>query len=222
MPSFAYHHTRSRSRSRERTLPPLPRRTSFKRQRLFPSDSDEEYDDYPYSGAHRPSRALVTRSTPSQLERWNIWSSPHREQRCDSGAEETSHERRRRRASFADRVNEDGEREIRVRVARLRERETRLSPLPARCRAESDDERVRPSVWSAELFRRDRCVSEDYEARERARSRSRERRREKFWDGDDEDELVDREFDGERVVRYRRIKRTRTDEWRPLSGWRRS
>lgn len=111
-----------------------------------------------------------------------------------------------------------------MRIARLRERETRLSPLPARYHAESDDERVRPSVWSGELFRmRERCVSEDFEAKERARSRSRERRRrERLWDGDDEDEIFERDFDGERVVRYRRIKRTRTDKWKPLSGWRRS
>jgi hypothetical protein len=223
MPSFTYHHTRTRSRSRERTPPPLPRRTSFKRQRLLPSDSDSEYDDYPYSGAHRPSRALVTRDTPSQLERWNIWSLPHREERCDSGTEETSRERRRRRVAFADEVDEDEEREFRVRVAELRGRETRLSTAPARYRAESDDERLRPRVQGAELLRRERCVSEDYEARERARSRSRERRRrERLWDGDDEDEVVERMFDGERVVKFRRIKRTRTDEWRPLTGFRRT
>jgi hypothetical protein len=74
------------------------------------------------------------------------------------------------------------------------------------------------------LFRRrERCVSEDYESRERARSRSRERRRrESFWcdDGDGEVE-IEREFEGERVVRWRRVKRTRTDEWRPLAGFRR-
>jgi hypothetical protein len=224
MSSFTYHHTRtrsrSRSRSRERTQPPLPRRTSFKRQRLFPSDSDDEYDDYPYSGAHRPSRALVTRNTPSQLERWNIWSSPDRS-RADSGTEEASRERERRirRVSFADRddADADEEREFRLRVARLREREReeRLSPRP-RYRAESDDERVSPRVWGAELFRRERCVSEDYEARERAKSRSRER----FWG--DGNEVIEREFDGERVVRWRRVKRTRMDEWRPLAGFRRS
>ncbi|KAF3045636.1 hypothetical protein E8E12_010866 [Didymella heteroderae] len=222
MTSFTYHHTRTRSRSRERTPPPLPRRTSIKRQRLFPSDSDDEYDDYPYSGAHRPLRALVTRNTPSQLERWNIWSAPHREERCDSGTEDTS--RSRRRASFAERddVDEEEEREFRLRIARLRERETRLGRAPARYHAESDDERASPRVWGAELFTRERCVSEEYEARERARSRSRERRRrERFW-GDGEDEVVEREFDGERVVRYRRVKRTRTDEWRPLAGFRRT
>lgn len=225
MPSFTYHHTRTRSRSRSRTPPPLPRRTSFKRQRLFTSDSDDEYDeydDYPYSGAHRPSRTLVTRNTPSQLERWNIWSSPDRSSRCDSGTEEAHRERRHRHVSFADKDDADEEREFRLRVARLRERETRLSPLPTRHRAESDDERVSPRVWGAELFRRERCISEDYQVKERERSRERERRsRERVW-ADGGDEVIQREFDGERVVRYRRVKKTRMDEWRPLSGFRRT
>lgn len=126
--------------------------------------------------------------------------------------------------SFADSgaVNADEEREFRLRIARLRERETRLSSPPPRYRAESDDERVSPRVWSAELLRksRERCVSEKYEARERAGSRSRERRRERVWG--DGDEVVERQFDGERLVRYRRVKRMRTDEWRPLSGFRRT
>lgn len=223
MSSLRYHHTRTRSHSRERTSPdPLLRRASLKRQRLFTTDSDNEYDDYPYSGAHRPSRAIVTRNAPSQLERWNIWSSPHREERRDSGTEETSHERRHRRVSFADEFNEHEELDFRFRAARLRERETRLSPSTARIRAESDDERVRPSVWFAELRRRrERCVSEDFEARERARSRSRERRRrERLPGAADEHEIVAEDIDEERVVRYRKVKKTRVDEWRPLSGWR--
>ncbi|KAF3032276.1 hypothetical protein E8E11_002304 [Didymella keratinophila] len=161
MSSFTYHHTRTRSRSRSLTPPPLPRRTSFKRQRLFTSDSDDEYDDYPYSGAHRPSRALVTRNNPSQLERWNVWSSPDREvriERVDSGTEESrERERRHRRVSFADRddVNADEERDFRLRIARLGERETRLSPLPRQYRAESDNKRVSPRIGGAELFRRE-------------------------------------------------------------------
>lgn len=213
MSTFTYHHTRTRarSRSRERTPPPLPRRPSLKRQRLFPSDSDSEYDDYPYSGAHRPSRALV-RTTPSQLERWNIWSSPDRSARHDSGTEEATAERRRRRVSFRDAEDvDDDEIAFRLRVARLRERERGelLSPLPPR--------------WSADLFRRERCVSEEFEVRERARSQSRERRRrEGLWGGEG-DEVVERVFDDETVVRYRRVKRTRTrtDERRPLAGFRR-
>lgn len=228
MSSFTYHHTRTRSRERERVSPPpLPRRTSFKRQRLFASDDEDDgYDDYPYAGNHKPSRALVKRDRPSQLERWNIWSDSRKEERCDSAAEDDERERRRsgrRRVSFADDLDEDDERAFRLRVATLSSsRHRQLSPPPRRHHAESDDERVRPHVWSAELFRRrERCVSEDYEARERERSRSRERRRrDQFWGDDDDD--VEREFDGERVVRWRRIKRTRTDEWRPLTGWRRA
>jgi hypothetical protein len=64
------------------------------------------------------------------------------------------------------------------------------------------------------LRRRERCVSEDYEARERSRER---RYAESGWCGSED--LEGREE--ERVVRWRRVKRTKTDEWRPLSGWRR-
>lgn len=230
MPDFAYYLSRERERDRTRTStspPPLPRRTSFKRRFLFSSDEEDDgHDDYPYSGAHRPSRALIPRNTPSQLERWNIWSDSRKSERCDSGAEEDEREKLRRRTvsfSLPDELDADEETEFRLRIARLRERR---SPQPAlrRYHAESDDERVRPSAWSGEMFRRrERCVSEDYEARERARSRSRERRRrERIWcDGDDGEEVVEREFEGERVVRIRRVKRTRTDEWRPLNGFRR-
>lgn len=225
MSSFTYHHTRTRSRSRERTPPPLPRRTSFKRQRLVISDDEDDgYDDYPYSGNHRRSRALVPREQPSRLERWNIWSDSRKEERCDSAVEDDERKRRRRRrVSFADELNADEERVFQLKIARLTERERALSPPPRRHHAESDDERVRLHGWAGELLRRrERCVSEDYEARERARSRSRERRRRERFFGDDDDDEIEREWDGERVVRWRRIKRTRTDEWRPLSGWRRS
>ena len=47
---------------------------------------------------------------------------------------------------------------------------------------------------------------EDWETRERERR----------------DSVFDDEPVREKTVRFRRIKRTRTDEWKPLSGWRRS
>ena len=219
-----------RSRSRERTPQPLPiRHSSFKRQRLFSDDDDDDddndgYDDYPYSGNHRPSRALMRREQPSQLERWNIWSDAHKEERHDSSNEDNDRGRRRgrRRTSFADEFNEDDERAFRLRIATLsRDRLRRVSPPPRRRQTESDDETVRVRVWSGEPSRRkERCVSEEYESREKMRSRSRSRER-RYGNGvwcDKEDE---RETEAERWVRWRREKRTRTDEWRPLTGWRR-
>ncbi|KAJ4366630.1 hypothetical protein N0V95_000131 [Ascochyta clinopodiicola] len=229
MPSFHYTHTRERDRTTTSPPPPpsLPRRTSFKRPRLFSSDSDSGHDDYPYAGNHRPSRALVKRDQPTQLERWGIWTDTRKQERCDSGAEDNDSDMRpQRRVSFAARdVLQDGEEEraFRLRVATLARSRPRLaSPPPARRRlVESDDERWGGRGLSIELVReRERCVSEDYEAHERIRSRSRERRhRERVWC--DEDDQREMDVEAERWVSWRRVKRTRTEERRPLAGWRR-
>lgn len=220
MSSFNYTRTRTRDRA---SPPPLPRRPSFKRPRLFDAEDDDGYDDYPYSGAHQPSRALAKRDQPGQLERWNIWSDTRKQVRCDSAAPDDDRERGRRRVSFADDAvddEEDEERVFRLRVAALSRDRPRRVALPRMCETESDDEVGRARVWSGEMLRsRDRCVSEEYEARERARSRSRERRRRERWCADGDEREVETEAD--RWVRWRRVKRTRTEEWRPLAGWRR-
>lgn len=61
-------------------------------------------------------------------------------------------------------------------------------------------------AWSGDMFRRkEKWVDEDWETRERRR-----------------DSVFDDEPVREKTVRFHRVKRTRTDEWKPLSGWRRS
>ncbi|KAF9699245.1 hypothetical protein EKO04_003162 [Ascochyta lentis] len=242
MSSFHDTHTRDRDRDRNTSSPPpLPRRTSFKRPRLFTSDDEDAgHDDYPYAGNHRPSRALIRREQPSQLERWGIWTDARKQERYDSAAEDNDEDRRAQRRSrprtgtrvrFAAQVererdnDEDEERAFRVRVAALARSRLRVSSPPPvrRPQVESDDEGRGGHFWSGELFReRKRCVSEDYEARERARSRSRERRRrERVWCGDEGDQ-DEAEVEAESWVRWRRMKRTRTEEWKPLVGWRRA
>lgn len=228
MSSIHYTHTHTRNRTTSPT--PLHHHASIKRPRLFDSDSDSA-DDYPYSGAHRPSRALVPRNTPSTLERLNIWSDS-RHIRHDSAAPDEARESERkaaRRVSFKDEVDEvddDEEALFRRRVASFsRVRPRHISPPPAQRRAyhaESEDERVRPRGWGGEVFRKsERSVSEDFEARERSRER---RRRERVW-CDDEGMHGQREMEAEAEidswVRWRRVKRTRTEEWKPLAGWRR-
>jgi hypothetical protein len=74
------------------------------------------------------------------------------------------------------------------------------------------------------MFRRkEKWVDEGWETRERSRSRSRSReiRGDSFWGeggfwGDS-----GKESEEEKWSRYRKIKRTKTEEWRPLTGWRR-
>lgn len=75
--------------------------------------------------------------------------------------------------------------------------------------------------------RKDKWTAENYEERSRSRSRSRSHdRRDSFWGkggfwGDEK--CLDKEIEDETDVwkRYRKVKRTRTEEWRPLVGWRR-
>ncbi|KAF3004325.1 hypothetical protein E8E13_009382 [Curvularia kusanoi] len=264
MPSLAYTHMRVRARSRDRTPspPPLAHRTSFKRPRLIRSHSSSSSSSS--SSDKRPA------PSSSRLERWGIWTNPHRPShspppalpaatgRHDSGGPESPPprvRRRVRRVSFAGVDDERGgldeldcfdeERAFRHRVASLSSSRRRFvsppprrcspPPLPSRahrCCPDSDDERVRSRAWSVELRRRrERCVSEEVEARERERccevERERERlreRRERDWCESDEEWDSGWETEGERVVRWRRVTRTRTgmDVRRPLGGWRRA
>ncbi|KAF2254571.1 hypothetical protein BU26DRAFT_140762 [Trematosphaeria pertusa] len=209
-----YHHSHSRERNNDDdpfyTARPLVRRNS-KRQRLDIYD-DDEYDDYPYSSSHRPakpSRALTIRNQPSQLEKYNVWSSPS-----------TSHDYSPRRRADDDEDDDDyaGSR-YKYTVKRYttrpshsddedeREREFRLKVKATFGRPKSSHSSShRATAWSGDLFRRrEKWEDEDYESRDRERGDA-------FWD---------EERERERTVRYRRIKRTKTEEWKPLSGWRR-
>ncbi|KAF2691712.1 hypothetical protein K458DRAFT_398135 [Lentithecium fluviatile CBS 122367] len=215
--SLYYQSTRTRERdpydSESYHSRPLVRRNS-KRQRVEIFD-DDECDDYPYSSSHKPSkpsRALTIRQ-PSQLEKYNVWSHPKHSEK----------EHHHRRSASSDR---DDDRTIRYKYTTTRYE-------PSHTHAHSDDESDRERefrlkvkatfgrpksshssshkvmAWPGEVFkRREKFVDEDWESRERERNGE-------WWD-ENEPQLT------ERTVRYRKIKRTRTDEWKPLSGWRRS
>lgn len=196
------------SRSRTRDISPTYDRPLplIRRPRIVtPSDDDE--DDYPYSASHRPSRALTLRNQPSQLERYNIWSDRHRSSDRDEGKtyeHEHEHERsrtyrHRHRASDDDFLRSDPE----ERDFRLKVQATFSSP------------RHRQISPPTETWRRkDKIVDEGWEVRERSRSGERDG----FW-GDDG--FWGSEGGEEKWRRYRKVKKTRTEEWRPLSGWRR-
>ncbi|KAF2876892.1 hypothetical protein BDV95DRAFT_558016 [Massariosphaeria phaeospora] len=184
---------------------PLVRRNS-KRQRIDLYD-DDEYDDYPYLSSakpSKPSRALTIRQ-PSQLEKYNVWSyaPSNNERRCDSDEEERHTQRYRHtqkhyasRPSASDEDDDDDN-----------EREFQLK-IKAKFGRPKSSHSHKAFAWPGELFkRREIWEGEDWESRERQHRGS-------FWD--DEPELK------ERIFRYRKVKRTRTDEWKPLSGFRRS
>jgi hypothetical protein len=214
-----YHTSRTRERDNDNSDPfysrPLVRRDS-KRQRADIYD-DDEYDDYPYALSNKPSkpsRALTIRQ-PTQLEKYNVWSHPKHS--------EKEHHHHHRHSSD----NDDDDRAIRYKYTYAqpshmhahvhqpddesdREREFRLKIRATFGRSKpSRSSSHRAMAWPGELFkRREKFENEDWESRERERSGE-------WWD-EQEPQLK------ERTVTYRRVKRTRTDEWRPLSGWRRS
>ncbi|KAF2132273.1 hypothetical protein P153DRAFT_383162 [Dothidotthia symphoricarpi CBS 119687] len=221
MPYVHYRHTRSRSRSNERTpihtsnhtpthiARPLVRHSS---KHNLSSDSDDGYDDYPYAPNHKPSkpsRALTLRNEPSQLERYNIWSdrSKPADERHENDYQASLHHHHDRIRDIDD-VDDEEERAFRLKV-QASFSHTR-PPSPPRT----------AHAWPGALFRRrEKYVDEAFEARERTKSPPR--RRVSFWDDKKVDVGKEEDDEEEKWFRYRRVKRTRTQEWRPLSGWRR-
>jgi hypothetical protein len=221
------HLSRTRTRARERSpSPPLRSiiRRDTKRSRFITlsDDEDDGHDDYPYSSSHRPvkpSRALTIRDQPSQLERYNIWSDRHKSE----DREEDKILERSRAYRHTSRRDDDDDDSLR---SDPEEREFRLKVAATFSRPQSHPHQHHHEayVWPGDMFRRkEKWVDEGWETRERSRSRSRssENRRDSFWG--DGGFWADRqkETEEEKWSRYRKIKRTKTEEWRPLSGWRR-
>ena len=198
---------------------PLVRRDS-KRQRIIALSDDEDdcYDDYPYSPKHKPvkvSRALTIRNQPSQLERYNIWSDGREKHSSSNGDEEKAFERRRTHKPTPHRYNhsddddktDDEEREFRLKVQAAFSKPNALSP---------SRHYDLPCIWPTSLFRssKEKWLDEDWETRERSSSH-KQRFTDTFWDDEEE-----KDEEKESWSRYRRIKRTKTEEYRPLSRWR--
>lgn len=229
--TYVHYHS-SRSRSRERsprfadeedyyTSPPsFVRRDSKRRyEDLYDLGGDDEgFDDYPKSNS-KSSRALTIRQ-PSQLEKYNVWSRPSLSPSPSSTKYVSKYYRPK------DDCDSDDDR--RDRTVRYKYTTARYSPSP---RARSDDEvddsnerefrlKVKASFgrpksshserktlgWTGDVFRRkEKFEDEGWETRERER-------RDSFFD----------ESLKEKTFRFRKVKRTKTEEWKPLSGWRRS
>ncbi|KAF2031242.1 hypothetical protein EK21DRAFT_63454 [Setomelanomma holmii] len=226
----------SRTRTRERSPSPPYRpliRRDTKRSRIITLSDDEDagHDDYPYSAHHRPSkssRALTIRNQPSQLERYNIWSDRHKSEDRTSDSEYEREKLRIYKRSSRHHSDDDDcpkpdaeERAFRLKIA-AKFSHASLSPSP---RHHQHHQHAEAHHWPGEVLRRkEKWVDEGWETRERSRSRSRSRenRRDSFWGEDGiwgKDEV--KESEDEKWSRYRKIKRTKTEEWTPLRGWRR-
>lgn len=213
------HLTNTRTRTHDRSPSPyrsLVRHNTKRNVITIIDDEDDLHDDYPYSSSHgplKPSRALTIRNQPSQLERYNVWSPRHtsedREDEC-SRAREREHVYRHTTARRDSLVNDPEEQAF------------RLSVNAAFSRPHHHHHRE-DNVTGDVLRRKEKWVDEKWEVRERSRSRSRDGR-DAFWGeggfwGDRKEDSA-RESEDEKWSRYRRVKRTKTEEWRPLRGWR--
>jgi hypothetical protein len=231
----------SRTRTRERSpSPPLRSiiRRDTKRSRLITlsDDEDDGHDDYPYSLSHRPvkpSRALTIRNQPSQIERYNIWSDRNKSEDRDLEEDKTYERSRLYRHTSRHRHHHDHsdddylKSDPEERAFRLKVDATFSRPRPTSSHYHHHESHLLPS----NTFRRkEKYVDEGWETRERSRSRSHSRefrRRDSFWGdggfwGDCEAKKDEgRDSEDEKWSRYRKIKRTKTEEWSPLTGWRR-
>jgi hypothetical protein len=208
----------TRTRTRDRT--PEYDRSITKRITLSDNDgSDNGQDDYPYSSSHRPSRALITRNAPTQLERYNIWSDRHRsEDRPVDRDYEMEKSRLYRHTSRHHHDHSDNDRlgrDPEERAFRMR-----VAATFSRPEHHHHHRHEHLSQTDATFRRKEKWVDEGWEMRERSRSRSRSR--DGFWGhgGFWDDEKSESET--EKWSRYRMLKGTKTEEWRPLSGWRRA
>lgn len=177
---------------------------------------DDQYDDYPYSSnMTKPSRALTIRQ-PTQLEKYNIWSRPstsppkhHTTTKYYSKASDDDDEDRTLRYKYTTtryspaRHSHSDDEDDREREFRLRIRATFGRP-----KSSHSSERKAMALSGDTFRRKDKWVDEEWETRERERGRR--------------DSFFEEAPAKEKTVRFRRVKRTRTDEWKPLSGWKKS
>jgi hypothetical protein len=143
------------------------------------------------------SRALTIRQ-PNQLERFNVFNNDsHDEAPRRRDSSRSRHVSRYYISRDREPESDDDHDDIQFRL--------KLKATLTRPRSSSGSEKPMAMVWPGEVFKRkEKWEREDWEMRERNHGGDG------FWD-----EECDRE------VRYRRMKRSRTDEWKPLKGFRR-
>ncbi|KAF2641679.1 hypothetical protein P280DRAFT_282247 [Massarina eburnea CBS 473.64] len=220
MSAFTYRASLSRERDTYDDLDPYytPRplvRVISKRQHVDVY-SDDDYDDYPYASNYRPSqpsRALAIRQ-PSQLEKYNIWSDKdtYRYRSQTPPDDEDKHQdctirykyttvrpsHSRHHSPVRSDPGEDHEYGMKV---------TATFTRPKSSHGPSSSLTQKAMHWPGEIFKRREKYDDE-------RCETKEKERGEAWWQDEEPAAR------ETTVRYRRIKRTRTDEWKPLSGWR--
>jgi hypothetical protein len=174
--------------------PALIRRNS-KRQRVDFYD-DDKYDDYPpYVQPTDNSRALTVRG-PSEPKKYNVYNDDANDS-SDNRDYKITHKHYNPRPERSD--DESDRDEFRL----------KFKATFSRPKSRSSE---KAAAWPVEMYKlKSRERWEGYEGEWNEREREQ---RNSFWD--DEEPTV-----RESHVRIRKIKRTKTEEWRPLSGWKR-
>lgn len=215
-----YNHTRTHERTPDyephHSRPAVRRDTDKHHHGLTLSDFDENGpDDYPYPSNHKSaklSRALTVHNQPSQLERYNIWSDDKRNNEDDDRRRSYD---MRRTYKYSDKHYYTDDEETDDRAWRLKIHSTLDRP------STSHHHSYGAHLWPGDALRRsDRWIDEHWESRVRSTSRERSTKRRDSFRGDFEEK--EREVEAERWSRYHRTSGTKTEEIRPLSGWRRS
>jgi hypothetical protein len=214
---FTHTHARERTPEYEayNSRPLVRRNTHTHGRNITLSDLDDDgHDDYPYPSNHKSNKlssALTVRDQPSQLERYNIWSN---DTRNDEDDERRRSYDRRRTYKHSDRHYHSDDEDADDRAFRLKINSTFDRPSTSYHHSHG------AHLWPSDALRHsDKWIDEHWESRERSQSRERSRiRRSSFW-GDFEEK--ERETQDERWSRYHRVSEAKTEEMRPLSGWRR-
>jgi len=208
--SYSAYYTRERSRERspysledDSWSGALVRRdTQIRSHDLY---DDDKYDDYPYppkakpAKPAKPSRALTIRR-PSQAESKNIWSYSSSYDDAPRAYEE-SYDRKYKHLSkrYVSRPSHESDDDDKDNAYDIK--------IKATFRRPSSSKLERPDFWHGDLFKR----KEKWEVTDWERTRGREHAR--------RDSLFDDEPRLESTTRYRQMKRTKTEEFKPLSGF---
>lgn len=183
--------------------------TNSKRARSELYD-DEEHDDYPYSNNRSMTSRAMAIHQPFQLEKYNIWSRPlSLSLQCGSSIYRSDASDEEDRGRIVRYKTTDARHSPKSYVHSYDENERefhmKFKAMFARAKPSHSSE-LEDMAWSSDMVgRKKKWIDEEWEATQHERGG----RDYAFDDGPVE----------EKSVRFRRVKRTRTDEWKPLSGW---
>ncbi|KAF2110030.1 hypothetical protein BDV96DRAFT_219755 [Lophiotrema nucula] len=191
--SYTYQYVRKRDNSPEPFFSrPLIRRSTKRRIDLY---DDDKHDDYPY---YKPSTALTVRQ-PTHIEKYKVWEEP------SSSSKYTTHHRHRRNSHASSDDDDAYSRKYKYthKTYLDDDLDSTYKYKESYKRRPSSSHSDRPMFsWPGEVIQKDMWTRVDFERKERER---------RNWVFD--------EPERESKTTWRKIKRSRTNEWKPLTGY---